>query len=630
MPKVIMSKTTQKKKPAKATANQINLQMISFLLAILAMLVYANTLGYQFALDDFSVIKDNYIVKKGITGIGTILTTDYRYGYWTSGGTLYRPVSLIMFAIEWAISPDNPFLGHLVNILLFGATIIVLFHLLNQYIINGKPWLAAAICLLFAVHPIHSEVVANIKSRDEILGLLACLLALKYYLKSLKTQSSYNLIISCLWFVLAMFSKESAIIFLAIFPLTAYFFFDSPVSKSLKSAALLLLPAIFYLLIRQSVIGNHLSLDKTSILDNFIVGTNDPITRFSSAIMMLGYYLKSFCFPIILSHEMGFNQISLASISDWRFLLSAIIHIAMVVYIVKYFKKKDLIAYGLSFYLISISIVSNLIITIGTSYGERLFYVPSLGLIIAFCAILYKFQENIPSASFNNLKPSFKWPIIALAVLFSLKTIARNNAWHDSYTLYKTDIKYAPNSAKMRYHYALELGKKANDEKDAFKQKDWRLKAIQQDSISLAIYPKNNDPLAHKGLMYYHLKDFNKAIENYKKAIALGDLDPKTFSNMGTLYSEMGHNDLAMENYKKAVELDPRFVDARRNLGCLMAIGGNFTEAISQFQEALKYDPNNPNLLFFMGSAYRDSGNTIKGKELLDQAYALKPELEKK
>lgn len=625
-----MSKTTQKKNPAKAPAIQINLRMMSFFLAIAGMLVYANTLGFQFALDDFSVIKDNFIVKKGIAGIGTILTTDYRYGYWTSGGTLYRPASLIMFAIEWAISPDNPFLGHLVNILLFGATIFVLFHLLNQYIISNKPWLAASICLLFALHPIHTEVVANIKSRDEILGLLACLLALKYFLKSLKIHSSYNLIISCLWFVLAMFSKESAISFLAIFPITAYFFSDSSVSKSLKSTAWLLLPAIFYLLIRQSVIGNHLSLDKTSILDNFMVGANDPITRFCSAVMMLGYYLKSFCFPIVLSHEMGFNQIALAGFTDWRFLLSAIIHLTMVVYILKNFKKKDLTAYGLCFYLISISIVSNIIITIGTSYGERLLYTPSLGLIVAFCAILYKFQQSIPTTSFNNLKPIFKWPTIALAVLFSLKTIARNNAWQDSYSLYKTDIEYAPNSAKMRYHYALELGKKANDEKDAALQKDWQLKAIQQDSLSLAIYPKNNDPLAHKGLMYYHLKDFNKAIENYKKAIALGDLDPKTFSNMGTLYSEMGHNDLAMENYKKAVEIDPRFVDARRNLGCLMAIGGNFTEAISQFQEALKYDPNNADILFFMGSAYRDSGNTIKGKEILDQAYALKPALEKK
>ena len=625
-----MAKSIQPKSKPKSGQNRLTNLTVGLWISVIGMLIYGNTLGHQYTLDDFSVIKDNFVTKKGLEGIGTILTTDYRYGYWISGGTLYRPLSLIMFAIEWSFAPDSPFVGHLLNVLLFGLSIFVLFLLLKNYIAQSSIWLTAAICLLFATHPIHTEVVANIKSRDEILGLLGCLLALLFFLKSFSRNSMLNLGLAFLFYTIAMFSKESAITFLAIFPLTAYFFTDSSFSKIFKKSLVLLVPAIFFLIVRQKVIGGNISLDQTSILDNFIVGSKDPITKLASAVMMLGYYLKSFLLPVSLCHEYGYNQIPLSEFGDWRFLISLLIHLAMGIFIIKSWKQKSLEAYGLLFYLITMSVVSNVIITIGTSYGERLYYVPSLGLIIFITAYAFRIlQKNALPVSMNQLSQGFKWPVLIIALLFSLKTISRNYAWFDSYTLYSTDVETSPNSAKLRYHYALELGKKAMPETDVNKQREWRLKAIEQDLKSLQIYPNYNDPYSHLGLMHYHLKEYPKAVEYYKKAIAFGDNDPKTFSNMGTLYSEMGERSLAMEQYKKAVTLDPRFVDARRNLGCLMAMDGQFSNAIKEFEEALKYDPNNADILYFMGSAYRDGGNNSKGQEYLEQAYNLKPELRK-
>ena len=70
------------------------------LVSTFAMLLYFNTLGHQWALDDTSVIKKNYVTQQGIEGIPTIFSTSYRYGYWNSAGTLYRPISLAMFAVE--------------------------------------------------------------------------------------------------------------------------------------------------------------------------------------------------------------------------------------------------------------------------------------------------------------------------------------------------------------------------------------------------------------------------------------------------------------------------------------------------------------------------------------------------
>ncbi len=106
-----MAKSIQPKSKPKSGPNRPANLTVGLWISVIGMLIYGNTLGHQYTLDDFSVIKDNFVTKKGLEGIGTILTTDYRYGYWISGGTLYRPLSLIMFAIEWSFAPDSPFVG---------------------------------------------------------------------------------------------------------------------------------------------------------------------------------------------------------------------------------------------------------------------------------------------------------------------------------------------------------------------------------------------------------------------------------------------------------------------------------------------------------------------------------------
>ncbi len=597
---------------------------------LIGMLVYANTLGHLFTLDDYSVIKDNFITKRGIAGILQLLTTDYRYGYWLSAGTLYRPLSLVLFAIEWQLSPDNPFLFHLVNILLYGLTIFMLFKFLFICLGKEKLWIVAATCFLFAVHPIHTEVVANIKSADEILGLLGGLSALYFYMSYLHHKKLSVLLLALLCYLIAVFSKESAVTLVAIFPLTAYFFGKQHLKSSIVTALPFLIPVVLYLITRQAVIGNNISLDTTSTLDNFLVGIKEPIPHFASTVLVLGYYLAGLLIPVFQCHELGYNQIPPVGLGDWRVLLSLLAYGAMIFYIIKNWKAKDKVAYGFAFYLISLSIVSNLVITIGTSYGERLLFMPSVGFCLSISCLIFRLFKRLRlSTSAFEISTIHKVFFGILGTMLAFKTLARNPAWYDSYTLYKTDIQQAPNSAKMRYHYALEIGKLALKETDPAKQVQIRKEAIAEDDLSLQVYSKNNDVYSHKGLMYYAIKDYKNALENYTKAIELGDKDAKTFSNMGTLYSEIGQPDKAIENYRKAVQYDPRFVDARRNLGCMLAISKDFKQAIVEFQEALKYDPHNADILFFMGSAYKDMGDEKNAQIYLDQAYAIKPELKK-
>lgn len=149
-----------------------SLKFLGWILAIVTFILYTQTIGYGFVLDDAAVIEKNKFVQQGFGGIGDIFSTFYWQGYTTINDGIYRPLSLFMFAVEWQILPNQPILHHTINVLLYSLSIALLFKLLKYYFSSYSIWVSFFITLLFAVHPIHTEVVTNIKSRDEILCFL--------------------------------------------------------------------------------------------------------------------------------------------------------------------------------------------------------------------------------------------------------------------------------------------------------------------------------------------------------------------------------------------------------------------------------------------------------------------------
>ena len=216
-----------------------------------------------------------------------------------------------------------------------------------------------------------------------------------------------------------------------------------------------------------------------------------------------------------------------------------------------------------------------------------------------------------------------------IAIAFSLKTIDRNNAWYDSFTLYDTDIKTAPNSAKLNFHYGLELKKKGEAETDGAKKGEFMNKAFQHFAKASEIYPKYSDAFGQMGLMHYLNKNHEQAMASYEEGLKHNTNKPKIYSNMGIIYFERGDLQKAKEVYEKAVKLDPRFVDALRNLGSVNAELKNFDAAIHNFKEALKYDPDNATLYLYLGYVHRDKGDTAGAQPYFNKAYQLDPSLRK-
>src|SRR4026208_1175713 len=179
------------KDPKKQEKFSVN-HKVGIILALTAFLLYSNTINFGYVRDDSAAIVENQFVKKGIAGIPDLLKTDFWYfsnlrlGY-------YRPLALITFAIEQQFFNGNPRISHFVNVFIYAFSAYMLFIVLSRVFKTRNFFFPLVVSLFFIAHPVHTEVVANIKSRDELLSFLNVLLMLWFSLKYIDFKKPIHL-----------------------------------------------------------------------------------------------------------------------------------------------------------------------------------------------------------------------------------------------------------------------------------------------------------------------------------------------------------------------------------------------------------------------------------------------------
>ncbi|OWY22807.1 tetratricopeptide repeat protein [Sphingobacteriales bacterium UPWRP_1] len=202
----------------------------------LAFAQYANTITHEYVWDDSIVIKNNEKVQKGIAGIPSLFErtrsnelTD-QYGF--------RPVVLSSYALEVHFWGLNPMVNHFFNVLYFSLLCVLTYLLLNSLFPLNRI-LCFLITLLFIVHPLHAEVVANIKGRDEIFALLFTVVSFLALLKYVQSNSGLLLAAAVLLFLLGILSKENNLFFAVIIPVSLIWLKNISLNKTLFIALLL-------------------------------------------------------------------------------------------------------------------------------------------------------------------------------------------------------------------------------------------------------------------------------------------------------------------------------------------------------------------------------------------------------
>jgi Tfp pilus assembly protein PilF len=234
-----MAKTKAAAKTVKTRADKPFYQKNAFelIVVVFALLLFANSLGGGYNMDDELVTRNHRLTSKGISAIPEIFTSPYyqdNMGY----AYEYRPIPLSTFAVEYSMFGDSAAAGHFFNWVLYALLCFCLYRLLAT--IGGRisPLLALCTVLLFCAHPSHTEVVSSIKNRDEILGLLFCVLGMNTAINAARKNTWWRLLISGALFLLAMLCKTTFIPFAFLIPLSIILFAESSLAFAALTALL--------------------------------------------------------------------------------------------------------------------------------------------------------------------------------------------------------------------------------------------------------------------------------------------------------------------------------------------------------------------------------------------------------
>lgn len=602
----------------------------SFFLVVVSFIIYWNTLSNGYVLDDFSVIKENNIVNQGTKGIPLIWKSSYRYGYLNVNDGLYRPLTLTIFAIEWQLFPDKPGFAHFINILAFSLSMFFGFRFFAKII---RPEFIAPLFftfLLFVVHPIHTEVIGNIKSFDEIMCFALSLLGLGLMYNYHHKQKIYYLFFTVLIFFSSLLFKESAILFLAILPVFLYYFTDQKLIKIILNTSLFLIPVVVFFAIRKNILGSYFGLEQVSVIDNLLVAAKTYQEKVATIFYILAYYLKLMAAPFPLLYNYSYNQIPIVGFSNIVAIFSVVIHSTLFALGILSLKEKKLYGFGIWFMLIGLGLYSNLFATIGAAMGERFYYFSSFGVIwFLIFGMFYFIKISEQKISlFNWLANSrLKYVlffVLAVSIVFSFQVYSRNKDWKNNLTLYKTDMPKSPNSARSHYYLGNELVRLVGDTmKNKELKKDYLEEAEKHLLSSLEILPNYNDCITQLGVCYYRGGNYKDASLYYEKALKNNPNDALSINNLAAIYFATGKYNQAIEMYKKAIELNPRFADAYINIGSCLGMTQRYQESIEAFEKAIDIDPSKAKAYFFMSKSYEFLGDSKKAKEFAQQAKQL-------
>jgi len=675
------------KKPKKKTTKQAiavansgttswlkNTKLHKWLIFGFAFLLYANTLTHEYTQDDAIVIYDNMFTTEGFSGIPGILKYDTFYGFFkvegkdklVAGGR-YRPLTLVMFAVEYALFGENPFIGHLGNVLLYALLGVVLYLLLLKLFkargdITYGALLALLTTLFFIAHPTHTEVVANIKGRDEIMTLLGSLAALLFSIKAFKTEKLWLNVVAGITFFLALMSKENAITFLAVVPLTYFIFTKAKLGKIALQTLPFALAAALFLVIRGQVLdGNFGSEVSMELMNNpFLKIENGRWValgfgeKMATIIYTLGKYIQLFLFPHPLTHDYYPRHVDLMSWGDWQVILSGLTYLGLGVIGLVGLLKKRLWGYGIWFYLITLSIVSNIVFPIGTNMSERFLFMPSVGACLAVVAVLLPFvsarfspsgggwgeekskkiHPPTPASGGEDLVQMNKLVLMISGVvllLFSAKTIHRNFTWKDNFTLFTTDVQVSKNSAKLRNSVGGELSAAAIKLKDPAKTNAMLQEAVGHLKAAVKIHPTYKNAYLLLGNAHNYLKQYEEAIGYYDQALRLDPSYTDAFNNRGITYRDGGlfygqqQGDLAksIQYLTEAQKVLPEDYETVFGLGVAQGMSGNINQAITLFSKATQLQPSSAAAWRNLGNAYMNAGDTERGTVALQRASSL-------
>jgi protein O-mannosyl-transferase len=607
-------------------------------LVAVVLIAYGNTWGHYYVFDDFPTIAQNKFVQQGLGGLPEIFTTRLWDGYDPAENIQsYRPVTLASFALEYQLFGLAPSVSHLVSVLIYLASVLLIYRIFRLLIPQATslvPWLVA---FFFALHPIHTEPVNNLKSRDELLALAFGLAAVLYYLRYCLDGRLAAAAWAGTFYLLALLSKETPITFLAVAPAFGLFFKLGPWPTLLRRAWPLAVAAGVFLLLRHLVISAYSAAPQAfSHFDQPLLLATSWSLSLGTKLWLFGKNLSLLVLPYPLTSSYFYNDIPILPAHHFLALLSLVAILGLLWLAYRGWRRGQLYGLGLVFFFLTFSLFSHFLISMGNAMGERLLLTPSLGACIVLADLVGRLLPALPT--YSDLDAYAKRHEASLIVLLSVAMLCifgiveRNKVWQNNFTLATNDVVVSPNSYLLTRQAALEYDKASQQPMGALARKQmldlshWYFqKALEIDSTNIELHKRHVNFLFQNGRLDEALQACKKASQ--AKGANQGEIaltTAKILMKKGDLeHARQTILGIKPQGLDKLLQIDV-FVQA----GMLSNLAKNYTEAIENFKGAyaLAEKPEQQSMVLNqVGNTYMQAGQLAEAQKYYQQAITLSP-----
>ena len=561
---------------------------VAALLFSLSLLAYSNTFGAGFHLDDFHQIVKNTNIRN-LADLPRFFTDPGMSSSYV-GNRVYRPLTFISFAANYALGGGGVFGFHAVNLALHFMDAFLVYIVVGAVLgrrrengLDAAPLLAS---LLFALHPVATGSVTYITGRAVLLATFFCLLGFLCHLRFRAASGPGGAVwgaATLVFLALGLLSKEMAVSLLGL--VFVYdLLFTAPARPGARGLARtfayyvpVLCALVIYLMTRRSIQGFATVSD---------TGYSLPMYLVSEARALLVYARLMFL-PVNLNADYAAPY---ARSVDLYAVLGALLLAALLYAAYRLRARQPAVAFFGLWFLVALLPESTLIPRQETIVEYRL-YLPLAGFAGSVAVLL--------AGSLRGRRP-IAWAVVPPLLLLGLLTFQRNTVWATEYSLWSDTAKKSPYSARA---YA-NLGQALLAEK----RYDEAAAALGQALRINPYFSQAGRVYNDLGRYLYDAGRYGESAEQFKEAIKLEPSLIEGYENLGAAYYHMGRFADAAGVLEGAVARDPSYPYTRKNLAlCYMEMGRG-SEALDQMLEAARYAPGDFGVVYTLALVYAARG----------------------
>lgn len=608
------------------------------LVALVCLLLYANTLHAPFYWDD-AMLVESPIIKSFHYFLHPSAGRDFSW----YGGFLSRFFGYFTFALNYRFGGLDTTGFHLVNVAIHLLASLLVYRLVrltlrtpffaegaNPAGIEARAgFIAFTAALLFAAHPIQTQAVTYIVQRFASLAAMLYLLSVTSYLKGrLVWHGAVRRPVAAgLWFgaaavaaALALKSKETAYTLPLALVLLELLLFTR---QNRRRALVLAFSAVPVAALAATRLSSGSLAELTANLDK--------ATRLQTSMGRLDYlatqckvivtYLRLLVFPAgqRLDYDYPvYHSLFQPAVFVCALSLAGLLALAVACLRLSRDREDDrtpllrLVALGIFWFFLALAVESSLIPIVDVIFEHRV-YLPSVGAFMAAAAAVSFFGRG------EGVLPGWPpLPVVAAVAVFVLclgwATHARNALWSDEVAFWQDNARKSPQKARVFVNLAR-----------AFERRGDPVQATEAYRAAVAIDPNQTDPLLNFGLLLVQAGKLDEALAQFQAALRIDPGLVEAYNNIGKVYGMQRRYDDALKAFQAALELKPTLAEPHNNIGYVYAQQNRHGEALVEYDKCLALYPDYDKAFVNKGTALKALGRQAEAQAAFRRALEINP-----